>query len=80
MLDWCIVTLASARLKASVWFPPLRRMYQKGGTCKGCDIYGSTIQVLALINLKVQFFGCSQKLMKSTFVHRYIFNVVVTSI
>ena len=37
MLGWCIVTLASARLKASVRFPPLRGMYQRGGTCKGCD-------------------------------------------
>ena len=37
MLGWCIVTLASARLKASVQFPPLRGMYQRGGTCKGCD-------------------------------------------
>ena len=37
MLGWCIVTLASARLKASVRFPPLRGMYQTGGTCKGCD-------------------------------------------
>ena len=36
MLGWCIVTLASVTLKASVRFPPLRRMYQ-GGTCKGCD-------------------------------------------
>ena len=40
MLGWCIVTLASARLKASVRFPPLRGMYQTGGTCKGCDSYG----------------------------------------
>ena len=32
----------------------------------------STIYVLALINQKVQFFGCSQKLLKSTFVHCYI--------
>ena len=31
------MTLASARLKASVWIPPLRGMYQRGGTCKGCD-------------------------------------------
>ena len=31
------MTLASARLKASVRFPPLRGMYQTGGTCKGCD-------------------------------------------
>ena len=31
------MTLASARLKASVQFPPLRGMYQRGGTCKGCD-------------------------------------------
>ena len=31
------MTLASARLKASVRFPPLRGMYQRGGTCKGCD-------------------------------------------
>ena len=38
MLGWCIETLASARLKASVRFPPLRGMYQRGGTCKGCDI------------------------------------------
>ena len=37
MWGWCIVTLASARLKASVRFPPLRGMYQRGGTCKGCD-------------------------------------------
>ena len=37
MLGWCIVTLASARLKAFVWFPPLRGMYQRGSTCKGCD-------------------------------------------
>ena len=37
MLGWCIVILASARLKASVQFPPLRGMYQTGGTCKGCD-------------------------------------------
>ena len=40
MLGWCIVTLASARLKASVRFPPLRGMYQRGGTCKGCDSGG----------------------------------------
>ena len=40
MSGWCIVTLASARLKASVRFPPLRGMYQRGGTCKGCDIDG----------------------------------------
>ena len=37
MWGWCLVTLASARLKASVRFPPLRGMYQTGGTCKGCD-------------------------------------------
>ena len=29
-------------------------------------LYGSTIHILALINLKVQVFGCSQKLLKST--------------
>ena len=29
--------LASARLKASMQFPPLRQMYQRGGTCKGCE-------------------------------------------
>ena len=33
------MTLASARLKASVRFPSLRGMYQRGGTCKGCDTY-----------------------------------------
>ena len=38
MLGWCIVTLAGARLKASVRFPPLRGMYQ-GGTCKEHDIF-----------------------------------------
>ena len=38
MLGWCIVTLAGARLKASVQFPPLRRMYQ-GGTCKRHNTY-----------------------------------------
>ena len=50
------MTLASARLKASVRFPPLRGMYQRGGTCKGCDmvqaaavyILISGIQILAL--------------------------------
>ena len=41
MLGWCIVTLASARLKASVRFLSLRGMYQRGGTCKGCDNGGS---------------------------------------
>ena len=40
MLGWCIVTLASARVKASVRIPPLRGMYQRGGTCKGCDNMG----------------------------------------
>ena len=29
MLGWCIMTLMNARLKASMWFPPLRGMYQK---------------------------------------------------
>ena len=41
MLGWCIVTFASARLKASVRFLPLGGIYQRGGTCKGCN---STIQ------------------------------------
>ena len=36
MLGWCIVTLADARLKASVQFSPLRGMYQVG-TCKRRD-------------------------------------------
>ena len=36
MLNWCIVTLAGARLKASIRFPPIRGMYQ-GDTCKGHD-------------------------------------------
>ena len=40
----------------------------------------STIYILALINLKVQFFGCSQKLLKSTFVHCYSFIVAITSL
>ena len=43
-------------------------------------LYRSTMHVLALINLKVQFFGCSQKLLKSTFVHCYNVIVAVTSI
>ena len=37
MLGWCIVILASARLKASMRFPSLRGIYQRGGTCKRCD-------------------------------------------
>ena len=40
----------------------------------------STIYVLALINLKVQFFGCSHILSKSTFIHHYNFIVAITSI
>ena len=43
-------------------------------------LYRSTIYVLAPINLKVQFFGCSQKFLKSTFVHCYSFIVAITSI
>ena len=43
-------------------------------------LYRSTIYVLAPINLKVQFFGCSQKFLKNTFVHRYSFIVAITSI
>ena len=39
-----------------------------------------TIYVLAPINLKVQFIGCSQKFLKKTFVHRYSFIVAITSI
>ena len=34
------MTPVIARLKTSVRFPPLRGMYQNGGTCKGCDIEG----------------------------------------
>ena len=49
MLGWCIVTLASARLKASVWFPPLRRMYQRGGTCRG-----ATAQVVGTVSLQTK--------------------------
>ena len=47
MLGWCIVTLASVRLKASVWFPPLRGMYQRG-TCKGSDSNKSFFFKMAL--------------------------------
>ena len=43
-------------------------------------LYRSTIYILAPINLKVQFFGCSQKFLKKTFVHRYSFIVAITSI
>ena len=43
-------------------------------------LYRSTIYVLAPINLKVQFFGCSQKFLKNTFVHCYCFIVAITSI
>ena len=43
-------------------------------------LYRSTIYVLAPINLKVQFFGCSQKFVKNTFVHYYSFIVAITSI
>ena len=35
MWGWCIVTLASARLKASMRFPPLRGMYQKEILARG---------------------------------------------
>ena len=48
------MTLASARLKASVRFPPLRGMYQRGGTCKGCDNFSAfamQTKYLALIFL-----------------------------
>ena len=43
-------------------------------------LYRRTISVLAPINLKSQFFGCSQKFLKNTFVHRYSFIVAITSI
>ena len=43
-------------------------------------LYRSTTYVLAPINLIVQFFGCSQKFLKKTFVHRYSFIVAITSI
>ena len=45
MLGWRIVTLASARLMASMRFPPLREVYQRG-TCKGCDIQSSLEHLL----------------------------------
>ena len=35
MLGWCIVTLASARLEASMRFPPLRGMYQNEALARG---------------------------------------------
>ena len=38
MLGWCIVTLASARLKASVQFPLLRGTYQKETLARGATI------------------------------------------
>ena len=47
MLGWRIVIFANARLKASVRFPPLRRMYKKGGTCKECD----TLRYLISFNI-----------------------------
>ena len=43
-------------------------------------LYRSTIYVLAPINLKVEFFGCSEKFLKNTFVHCYNFIVAITSI
>ena len=43
-------------------------------------LYRSTIYVLALINLKVQFIGCSLKFLLNTFVHRYSFIVAITFI
>ena len=53
MLDWCIVILVGARLKASVWFPPFKRMYQRG-TCKGCNNIG-------LFSLLQGHFGIEEK-------------------
>ena len=50
MWGWYIVTLAGARLKASVRFLPLRGMYQIGGTCKGCDT--PTLTTLSLSKRK----------------------------
>ena len=47
MLGWRIITLASATLKASVRFPPLRGMYQRG-TCEGCDTSVSRIHLREL--------------------------------
>ena len=35
MLGWCIMTFAFARLKASMWFPLLRGMFQKGAVASG---------------------------------------------
>ena len=29
MLGWCIMTLAGARLKASMWLPPLKGMFKE---------------------------------------------------
>ena len=51
MLGWCIVTLAGAKLKASVWFPLLRGMYQRG-TCKGCNIQGTKDLMKKMICMK----------------------------
>ena len=45
------MTLASARLKASVRFPPLRGMYQTRGTCKGCDNHGDLGGLGAIIEV-----------------------------
>ena len=46
MLGWCIVIFASARLKASMQFPPLRRMYQK-------KVFATT--ATAAVSLKGEF-------------------------
>ena len=54
MLDWCILTLASARLKASMRFPPLREMYQRGGTCKGFDNPGVMPETCGAIGERAQ--------------------------
>ena len=37
MLGLHIVTLTSARLKAPMWFPSLRGINHREGTCKRCD-------------------------------------------
>ena len=49
------MTLVGAKLKASVWFPPLRGMYQRG-ICKGRDTkLGDRNETSLLVTLNLFF-------------------------
>ena len=47
------MTFASARLKASVWFPPLRGMYQKEALARGATMEFFRTRQMATCALKM---------------------------